>query len=130
MDPGTTAHPRQRLDALARANRVRMARAELKRRIAHGEVSAAEVILFHRWEVESMPVADVLTSQRHWGEMRCRRFLKPMLVQESKTIGSMTERQRRALAAGLSAGTAGSAGPGGAARRPHAAAAAPLAAHS
>ena len=92
----------QRLRALARANRVRHARAELKRHIAEGHVSAAEVILFHKRDVESMPVGDVLTSQRHWGDMRCRRFLMPMRIDEGKTIGSMTERQRRAVAARLS----------------------------
>src|SRR4051812_8613289 len=104
MDSGsidTQSH--QRLDALARANRVRQARAELKQRIAEGDVSAAQVILFHQWEVEGMPVGDVLTSQRHWGELRCRRFLIPLRVQETKTIGSMTERQRVGVAARLSA---------------------------
>jgi hypothetical protein len=104
MDSGmTTTHSRQRRKALIRANRVRLARAELKRRIANGDLSAADVILFHQWEVDSMPVADVLTSQRHWGDMRCRRFLMPMRIQEFKTIGSMTERQRRAMAAQLRA---------------------------
>jgi hypothetical protein len=93
----------QRLEALARATRVRQFRAALKRRIADGEVSAAEVILFHQREAEGMAVGDVLTSQRHWGDTRCRTFLTPMHVREGKTIGSMTERQRRALAAGLSA---------------------------
>ena len=112
MDPATLdVQLPQRLEALARANRVRQVRAALKRRIADGDVSAAEVILFHRREVEGMAVGDVLTSQRHWGSTRCRRFLVPMCVQERKTIGSMTERQRRALAAGLSAqGAAGRAG--------------------
>jgi hypothetical protein len=110
MDPGridVQAH--QRLEAPARANRVRQAQAELKRRIADGDVSAAEVILLHPWEVDSMPVADVLTSQRHWGHTRCRRFLTPMRVQETKKIGSMTERQRVALAARLSASASPSA---------------------
>jgi|SRR2546430_12788304 len=96
-------HGHQRLEALARANRVRQTRAVLKRRIADGDVSAADVILLHRWEVETMPVGDVLTSQRRWGDTRCRRFLTAMRMQESKTIGSMTERQRLALAAGLCA---------------------------
>jgi hypothetical protein len=103
MDLGMIDVEGQRLEALGRANRVRHARAQLKRRIADGGVSAAEVILFHQWEVASMPVGDVLTSQRHWGELRCRRFLTPMGMQQSKTIGSMTERQRRALAARLRA---------------------------
>ena len=92
----------QRTEALARANRARIARAEVKRRIADGGVSAAEVILFHPREIESMPVGDVLTSQRHWGGVRCRRLLLPIGLEESKPIGSMTERQRRALAARLS----------------------------
>ena len=103
MDSGTIdVQPDQRLEALARANRIRQVRAELKRGIADGNVSAAEVILLNQREVEGMPVAEVLTSQRHWGDVRCRRFLMPMLLQESKTIGSMTERQRLAVAARLS----------------------------
>jgi hypothetical protein len=102
MDPGTIdVQPHQRLLALERANRVREVRAEIKRRVADGRVSAAEVILVNRWEVASMPIADVLRSQRHWGEARCRRFLTPMRLLESKPIGSMTVRQRRAVAAGL-----------------------------
>jgi hypothetical protein len=104
MDPGTiAAQPRQRLDALARGTRIRQVRANLKRRIADGDVSAAEVILLRQWEVESMAIVDVLRSQRHWGEIRCRRFLMPMRLLESKTLGSMTERQRLAVAARLNA---------------------------
>jgi hypothetical protein len=106
MDSGMIdVQTRQRVEALGRANRVRQARAEVKRRIADGDVSAAEVILLHPWEVETMPVADVLISQRHWGDMRCRRLLACVGLQERKSIGSMTERQRLALAARLSAGT-------------------------
>lgn len=102
MDSGTIyVQNRQRVEALGRANRVRQARAELKRRIADGHVSAAEVILVHRWEVGSMPVADVLMSQRHWGDMRCRRLLASVGLQGRKPIGSMTERQRVALATRL-----------------------------
>jgi hypothetical protein len=109
MNPGMIdVHRRQRLQALARANRIRQVRADLKRGIADGHVSAAEVILRPKWEVESMPLAQVLTSQRHWGDARCRRFLIPMRLSDSKTIGSMTERQRLAVAAGLNAR-----GPGG-----------------
>ncbi len=42
--PTMTPGP-QHLQALERANRVRLARAELKRRIADGEITAAEVLL-------------------------------------------------------------------------------------
>lgn len=102
MEPGTIdVQARQRVEALDRANQVRQVRAELKRRIADGDVSAAEVILVHPWEVGTMPVADVLMSQRHWGGMRCRRLLASVGLQESKSIGSMTDRQREALVARL-----------------------------
>jgi hypothetical protein len=93
------SHSRQRREALARANLVRLVRAKLKRRIAQGEVSAAEVILVSRWEVEGMSIAELLTSQRQWGEARCRRALMPLHIHGNKTIGSMTERQRVALGA-------------------------------
>ena len=81
-----------------RANAVRLARAELKRRVAEGGVSAAEVILSSPWEAESMSVSDLLTSQRRWGSTRCRKFLQCLRISENKPIGTLTERQRRALA--------------------------------
>jgi hypothetical protein len=99
----TTSPGPQHLQALQRANRVRLARAELKRRIAEGEATAAEVILTAPWEAGSMAIGDVLMSQRRWGGTRCRKFLAMFRISETKTIGSLTERQRRALAAQLSA---------------------------
>ena len=89
--------PPQHMQALQRANEVRLARAELKRRITAGEISASEVILTCPWEADSMSVADVLTSQRRWGQTRCRNFLAGVPMSETKTVGSMTQRQRRAL---------------------------------
>jgi hypothetical protein len=92
----------QYMRALERANEVRLARADLKRRVADGELSAADVILSAPWEVESMAVADLLMSQRRWGHTRCRKFLAGIPMSETKTIGSMTERQRRTLSSMLS----------------------------
>lgn len=98
MSPGP-----QHMRALQRANHVRLARAELKRRIAEGELSAADVIMTSPWEADSMAIADVLMSQRRWGGTRCRKFLAMFQVSETKTIGSLTERQRIALSAQLEA---------------------------
>jgi hypothetical protein len=94
----------QYMRALERANQVRLARAELKREIATGEVSVAKVILDCPWEADSMAVADLLMSQRRWGQSRCRKFLAQIPMSEKKTVGSMTERQRLTLAAMLSSG--------------------------
>lgn len=93
----------QHLQALERANAVRLARAALKRAVAAGEVSAADIILDAPWETDSMTVSDLLTCQRRWGQTRCRRFLQTIPISESKTIGSMTERQRQAAAQQLAA---------------------------
>jgi hypothetical protein len=93
----TIAPAPQHLRALARANEVRLARAELKRQVADGEISAAHVILECPWEAASMTVSDLLTSQRRWGSTRCRKLLASIPMSENKTVGSMTERQRQAL---------------------------------
>jgi len=92
----------QYMRALERANQVRLARAELKRRVAVGDADVAEVILECPWEAASMAVGDLLMSQRRWGQTRCRKFLAQVPLSEKKPIGSMTERQRRTLAALLS----------------------------
>jgi hypothetical protein len=89
--------PPQHMQALQRANKVRLARAELKRRVAAGEISASEVILTCPWEADSMTVSDLLMSQRRWGHTRCRNFLAGVPMSETKTVGSMTQRQRHAL---------------------------------
>jgi hypothetical protein len=84
--------------ALERANKVRLARARLKRAIALGDIDVADVLIRCPWEADSMAVADLLMSQRRWGQTRCRKCLAQVPVSEKKTIGSMTERQRQTLA--------------------------------
>jgi hypothetical protein len=93
----------QHLRALEQANRVRLARADLKRRIAALETTAAEVVLDSPWEAESMELSDLLMSQRRWGRARCRRVLLSLGLPENKQVGTLTARQRAALAAVLEA---------------------------
>ena len=100
MDATATAAP-QHMRALMQANRVRLARAELKRQIADGARTVADVVSDCPWEAESMTIADLLISQHRWGRTRCRRFLASIPMTETKTIGSMTDRQRQTLTARL-----------------------------
>lgn len=93
----------QRLDALRQANKIRLARAELKRQIAQGRLSAALVILESPEEANTWAVRDLLLSQRRWGNQRCRKFLAELQIPERKQIGTLTPRQRRALAGRLGA---------------------------
>ena len=75
----------------------------MKRKIAAGELSAAEVVLSCPWQAHSMAISDLLMSQKRWGRTRCRRLLVSLGVPENKQIGTLTERQRLALAAVLTA---------------------------
>jgi len=93
----------QRLQALERANRVRIVRAAVKREIATGATSAAEAILSGAPEIQTMAVIDLLLSQRGWGRARCRWLLMGVPLAENKTIGSMTDRQQRLVVAMLRA---------------------------
>ena len=93
----------QHLKALEYANRVRLARARMKRNIAEGELSAAAVVTGCPWQAQSMSISDLLMSQKRWGRTRCRRLLVSLGVPENKQVGTLTERQRIALAGVLAA---------------------------
>jgi hypothetical protein len=105
---GSAGHE-QHLRALEYANRVRLARARMKRKIAAGELPAAEVVLSCPWQAHSMSISDLLMSQKRWGRTRCRRLLVSLSVPENKQVGTLTERQRLAVAAVLTAKSAPSA---------------------
>jgi hypothetical protein len=91
----------QHLRALERANRVRLARAALKREVATQATMVADVVLDCPWEAESMELSDLLMSQRRWGRARCRRVLLSLGLPENKQVGTLTDRQRNALASTL-----------------------------
>ncbi|MEX2107584.1 MAG: hypothetical protein WD827_01705 [Solirubrobacterales bacterium] len=87
----------QHMQALQRANRVRLKRAALKRSIAQGEVDVAEVLRNGPWETESMSLAELLASQRSWGRTRVRKFLLGLSLNENKRLATLTSRQREML---------------------------------
>jgi hypothetical protein len=101
MSETTAAAVSQSAEALQLANRVRRERSELKAQIADGRVSAAEIVLSCPAQIASMPIVQLLRSQRGWGEIRSRAFLAQVAVREDKSIGSLTERQRWAIASRL-----------------------------
>ncbi len=91
----------QHMQALAKANEIRLARAEVKAKVADGSTTAAAVILEPPACVMSMTMAELLCCQRRWGELRTSKFLAGIGMSETKTVGSLTLRQRLALAAML-----------------------------
>ena len=88
----------QHLRALEHANKVRLARAEMKRGIASGRLGVVDVIVDCPWQVESMSISDLLMSQKRWGRARCRRLLTSIGIPENKQVGTLTDRQRSAVA--------------------------------
>ena len=104
MSAATTVVPApQHMQALAHANRVRLARASLKRSIVGGQLAAVEVIRACPREVETMTIGELLRSQRRWGRTRARKFLSSLALNENRELGRLTERQRNVLAAELEA---------------------------
>ena len=95
--------PPQHMQALAHANRVRLARASLKRSVLAGQLDVMQVIRNCPWEVETMTVGELLRSQRRWGRTRARKFLTSLALNENRELGRLTERQRGVLATELEA---------------------------
>jgi hypothetical protein len=93
----------QCMQALARANEVRLARAALKREIGAGSRIVTEVVLDCPWEAESMSLSELLCSQRRWGRARSRKLLATAGLKETKRLGTLTERQRGVLVGALEA---------------------------
>ena len=107
VEPQTRSDQRpdnsQCMQALARANQVRLARAALKRDISAGRRGVVEVVRESPWEVESMSLSELLCSQRRWGRARSRKLLSSIAMSEGKRVGTLTERQRGVLVAALEA---------------------------
>jgi hypothetical protein len=91
----------QHLQALERANRVRLARAELKRSIASGDVPVTRVITECPWEAGTMTLSELLRSQSRWGKTRTRKLLNSAGLNENKRLETLTERQRMLLVSQL-----------------------------
>ena len=99
----SVVHAPQHMQALAHANRVRLARASLKRAVLANQIDVTEVVRECPWEVETMTIGELLRSQRRWGRTRVRKFLSSLALNENRELGRLTDRQRNVLAAELSA---------------------------
>jgi hypothetical protein len=94
VEATTIGHACQHMRALERANQVRLARAALKRTVAAGEADVCEIVLGCPWMAETMSVGELLASQKQWGRTRSRKFLRSIGLAETKTLVSLTGRQR------------------------------------
>ena len=87
----------QRLDALDRANRIRVQRAQLKRALKSGATTFDQVLVDPPDYVLTAKVYDMLLSVPRLGRVRAGRLLTQCRISQAKTIGGLSERQRGEL---------------------------------
>lgn len=87
----------QRMDALARANEVRIKRAQLKRDLKAGRRSIATLLDDPPEYLETAKVFDMLLAVPKYGRVKVNKILAHCRIAPSKTIGGLSERQRSEL---------------------------------
>ena len=87
----------QRMEALKRANDIRVRRAQLKRDLKDGHASIERVLLHPPEYVETAKVIDMLMAVPKFGRVKAARLLNQCRISQSKTVGGLSERQRAEL---------------------------------
>jgi hypothetical protein len=87
----------QRMDALKRANDVRVRRARLKKDLKDGRVRIETILGNPPEYVETAKVIDILMAVPKFGRVKAARFLNMCRISQSKTVGGLSERQRTEL---------------------------------
>ncbi len=87
----------QRMEALQRANDVRVRRAQLKRDLKAGHVQIDSILLEPPEFVSTAKVFDMLMAVPKFGRVKAARLLNHCRISQSKTVGGLSERQRTEL---------------------------------
>ncbi len=87
----------QRMDALKRANDVRVRRAQLKKDLKDGRVRIEEILGNPPEYVSTAKVVDLLMAVPKFGRVKATRFLSTCRISPSKTVGGLSDRQRTEL---------------------------------
>ncbi len=87
----------QRMEALNRANEIRVARAQLKRDLKQRRIRIEQVIADPPEYVLTAKVYDMLVAVPRLGRVKVGRLLTQCRISQSKTVGGLSERQRSEL---------------------------------
>jgi S13-like H2TH domain len=87
----------QRMDALKRANDVRVRRAQLKKDLKEGKARIEQILGNPPEYVETAKVIDILMAVPKFGRVKAARFLNACRISQSKTVGGLSDRQRAEL---------------------------------
>jgi hypothetical protein len=89
----------QRMEALQRANQVRSKRAALKADLKRGQASIVTVLDDPPEFLATAKVIDVLMAAPKCGRVKSAKIMEMCRVSQSKTVGGLSDRQRRELLA-------------------------------
>src|SRR3954453_15518994 len=89
----------QRMEALKRANDIRVRRAKLKKDLKAGTVQIEGVLMAPPEYVGPAKVFQMLMAVPKFGRVKAARFLNQPRISQSKTVGGLSERQRAELVA-------------------------------
>ena len=87
----------QRMEALKRANDIRVRRAQLKKDLKDARVQIEDILLDPPEWVETAKVFDMLMAVPKLGRVKAARLLNSCRISQSKTVGGLSERQRTEL---------------------------------
>jgi hypothetical protein len=87
----------QRMEALKRANDIRVRRAQLKKDLKEGVAQIDVVLLDPPEYVSTAKVFDMLIAVPKFGRVKAARLLNQCRISQSKTVGGLSERQRTEL---------------------------------
>ena len=85
------------MDALKRANDVRVKRAKLKKDLKEGNVRIEKILGNPPEYVSTAKVIDILMAVPKFGRVKAARLLNQCRISQSKTVGGLSERQRAEL---------------------------------
>ena len=87
----------QRMEALQRANDIRVRRAQLKKDLKDGQAQIESILLDPPDYVSTAKVFDMLMAVPKFGRVKAARLLNQCRISQSKTVGGLSERQRAEL---------------------------------
>jgi hypothetical protein len=98
----------QHMDALKKANDIRIARAKVKRDIHSCAITVMDVLKDPPESCQTMTVMELLTSQLRWGRTRTNKFLLSLKhypynvnVKDARKLFELTIRERKKMIAAL-----------------------------
>lgn len=82
----------QHMEALDKANRVRLGRAQVRRDLVARKITLADVLAHP--DVQSARLGYVLSWQWRWGGKRVKNLLSALRISETRKVDELTDRQK------------------------------------